>query len=96
MFVLGNFFWALAIVLRILIYFEMFAVIVSALMSWFPFYHPIRHFFDAMAYPILAPLRRWIPPVYNFDFTPMVAVLILIFLDAFLVKTLMDLAVRLR
>ena len=96
MFVIANFVWAIAIVLRILIYFEMFAVIISAILSWFPFYSPIKHFFDAMAYPILAPIRRMIPPVYMFDFSPLIAILILVFLDAFLVRTLMDLAVRLR
>ncbi len=96
MFVIGNFIRAMAIVLRIFIYFEMIAVIGSAILSWLPFYHPIKHFFDAMAYPILRPLRRYIPPVGMFDFTPLVAILILTFLDAFLVQTLFDLAVRLR
>ncbi len=96
MFVIGNFLWAIAVVLRILIYFEMFAVIISAVLSWFPFYSPVKHIFDAMAYPILAPLRKLVPPVYTFDFSPLIAILILIFLDSFLVRTLMDLAVRLR
>ncbi len=97
-FVVGNLLRAIAIVLRIFIYTEMVAIIISALLSWVsPFvYNPIRYFFASLADIIERPLRRFIPPLGPIDITPFIAILILIFLDSFLVQTLFDLAVRLR
>lgn len=48
-------------------------IILSYLMS--PF-HPIRKFIDDLVEPLLAPLRRVVPPVGMFDFTPMVLIII--------------------
>jgi YggT family protein len=48
-------------------------IILSYLMS--PF-HPIRKFIDDLVEPMLAPLRRVVPPVGMFDFTPMVLIII--------------------
>ena len=98
MFVLGNFIRAVAVVLRIFIYFEEIAIIISALLSWFspPYYNPVRAFFDSAAEIVLRPIRRFIPPLGFVDVSPLVAILILVFLDNFLVQTLFDLAVRLR
>jgi YggT family protein len=48
-------------------------IILSYLMS--PF-HPVRKFIDDLVEPMLAPLRRVVPPVGMFDFTPMVLIII--------------------
>jgi YggT family protein len=55
------------------------AFIARALLSWFriSYYHPVARFLIRITEPLLAPLRRYIPPVGGLDFTPMVALLIL-------------------
>ncbi len=98
MFVISNFLYAVARVLQIFIYFEITAVVLSALLSWItPYqYYPLRNFVDSLASIVTRPLRRFIPPIGPVDITPMIAILILSFLDFFLVRTLLDLAVILR
>lgn len=98
MFVLSNLLYAIAKVLQIFIYIELFAVILSALLSWLtPFrYSMFRQFVDSVAGIILRPFRKLLPPIGPVDISPMIAVLVLVFLDNFVVRTLFDLAVRLR
>lgn len=98
MFVISNFLVAVAKVLRVFIYFEMVCVIVSAILSWITPYHyyPLRQFVDGVSSIVLRPLRKIIPPIGPVDITPMIAILILTFLDVFLVNTLLDLAVVIR
>ncbi|WP_448535140.1 YggT family protein [Pseudothermotoga sp.] len=98
MFVISNLLYAIAIVLQLFIYVEIFAVILSALLSWItPFrYSTFRQFIDAVANIVLRPFRKFIPPIGPVDITPMIAIFVLVFLDNFVVRTLFDLAVRLR
>jgi YggT family protein len=55
------------------------AFIARALLPWFriDYYHPAMQFLIRITEPVLAPLRRYIPPMGGLDFTPMVALLIL-------------------
>jgi YggT family protein len=98
MFVISNLLYAIAIVLQLFIYVEIFAVILSALLSWItPFrYSTFRQFIDAVANIVLRPFRKLIPPIGPVDITPMIAIFVLVFLENFVVRTLFDLAVRLR
>jgi YggT family protein len=56
-----------------------FAFIARAFLSWFrvSYYNPVARFLIQITEPLLAPLRRYIPPMGGLDFTPMVALLIL-------------------
>ncbi len=56
-----------------------FAIIARALISWLPVdpYHPIVQFLYQITDPILAPLRRVIPPLGMMDITPIVALILL-------------------
>ncbi len=62
------------IIFRILI----FAVIIQAILSFFmsPF-HPIRRNLDQFIDPLLSPIRRFIPPIMNMDFSPLILVIVL-------------------
>ena len=62
------------------------AFIARALLPWFriSYYHPAMQFLIRVTEPVLAPLRRYIPPVGGVDFTPMVALLILWFVKQLL------------
>lgn len=53
-------------------------VLVQALLSWINPYTPIAPVLDAMTRPFLRPLRRWVPPIANFDLTPAILILIVL------------------
>ncbi len=92
MFVLGNFLFALSRVLQMVIYAYIFVLIINSILSFVSssYYSPIRQFFSALANLTLNPLRRVIRPIGGIDLSPFVAVLILIFIDSFLVQSLAD------
>ena len=52
-------------------------VIVQVLLSYFisPF-HPLRSAIDNLVNPMLAPIRRYLPPVGMFDFSPLVLIIL--------------------
>ncbi len=56
-----------------------FAIVARALLSWFNVnpYHPLVAFLDRVTEPILAPLRRIIPPIGMMDISPLVALILL-------------------
>ncbi len=66
-----------------------FAVIAHVILSYFlsP-YHPIRQFVDRIVSPLLDPIRRVLPPVGMFDFSPLVLLLILQFATNFIIGLL--------
>lgn len=64
-------------VARLAIYLAMLVVLVSALLSWVNPYAPLAPFFDQLSRPLLAPLRRVIPPLGGVDLSPLVLLLAL-------------------
>ena len=95
MFVLGNFLEALARVLGYLIEILKWLIIIRALLSWVnpdP-YNPIVQFIERTTEPILAPLRRLVPAHrLGIDISPILAFLILYFLQIFLIQSLIQIA----
>ncbi|MBM4257853.1 MAG: YggT family protein [Deltaproteobacteria bacterium] len=95
MFILGNFLFGLAQVLGMLIRAYMWIVIIRALISWVspdP-YNPIVRFLQSATDPVLYRIRRLIPASFGgIDFSPLLLIAGLIFLEAFLVQTLLDLS----
>ena len=99
MFVLSNFFQALAMVIGYVLEILTWLIIIRALLSWVspdP-YNPIVQFIERSTEWILAPLRQWIPSYkIGIDISPILALLLLYFLKIFLVQTLAGLALRFR
>ncbi len=99
MFVLGNFFQALAVVTSYFLEAMTWLVIIRALLSWVnpdP-YNPIVQFIERATEPLLAPFRTLIPAHrIGIDISPILVIFLLYFLKIFLVQTLFGLAVRLR
>jgi YggT family protein len=97
MFALGNFIAALARVLDIALTIYMWIIIIRALISWVspnP-YNPIVQFLYRVTEPALQPVRRILPlQGLGVDFSPVIVILIIIFLQHFLVPTLFQLAYR--
>jgi YggT family protein len=98
MFVLGNFFAALAHILDTVITIFWWLIIVRALLSWVnpdP-YNAIVIFLYKVTEPILAPFRRLIPSLgIGLDLSPLIALLFLTFAKIFIVQSLMGIAARL-
>ncbi len=99
MFVLGNFFQAVAVVLGYLFEFYFWLIVIRALLSWVspdP-YNAIVQFIERATEPVLAPMRRLVPTHrIGIDLSPLLAILLLHFLKIFVIQTLMGLAVRLQ
>ena len=95
MFVISNFLVAIAKILNIALSLYMWIVIGRAIISWVspdP-YNPIVKFLNAVTEPVLYPIRRKIPiNLGGIDFSPILVILAIIFLQSFLVKSLMQLA----
>jgi YggT family protein len=51
-------------------------------------YHPVRQSLDMVVQPLLAPIRRILPPTGPLDFSPLVLIIIIQLLDSILVSLL--------
>jgi YggT family protein len=99
MFVLTNFLVAVAQVLYYVLEIYKWIIIARAVISWVnpdP-YNPIVRFLYSVTEPVLYRLRRALP-LYGggIDFSPIIVFVIIIFLQYFVVQSLMDLAQTLR
>lgn len=67
-----------------------FAVLIRALISWFPIGQdsPIVRILDDVTEPILAPLRKVVPRLGMMDITPIVAMIALQILESMLLQGL--------
>ena len=99
MFVFRNLLIAVATVLDYVLVFFMFITIARAVLSWVspdP-YNPIVRFIHNVTEPVLYQIRKRVPMMYGgIDFSPIIVILIIIFLRIFLVDSLQGLAESLR
>ncbi|NMC85370.1 MAG: YggT family protein [Anaerolineaceae bacterium] len=64
-------------------------IIVDAIISFFMSpYHPFRQFLDRIVNPLLEPIRRVVPPLMNMDFSPVILLLLLQFVEYLLLRML--------
>ena len=97
MFIFGNFLNSVAQLLDIILKLATWLVIFRALISWVnpdPF-NPIVQFLHRVTEPILEPIRRFVP-ARGVDFSPLIAVILIVFVRSFVIQSLLDLAWRLR
>ena len=98
MFVLSNFVLALGRLLEIAINAYIWIIIARAILSWVnpdP-YNPIVRFLYRATEPLLRPIRHRLPMAMGLDLSPIVLILVLYFIDWFLVSSVRDLALSLR
>jgi len=98
MFVLGNFIIALTRIIEIVLTLYMWIIIFRAVISWVnpdP-YNKIVILLYRATEPVLRPVRR-ILPLRNvgIDLAPLIVILVIVFLQYFLVESVMQLARRL-
>ena len=91
MFVIGNLLKAIAVVLHYVLHFYMWIVIARAVLSWVnpdP-YNPIVRFIHNVTEPVLYRIRTKLPLDFGgIDFSPIIVILGIIFLQNFVVSSL--------
>lgn len=97
MFVVGNFLSAIAKIIDIGLTLYMWIIIGRAIISWVspdP-YNPIVRFLASVTEPVLSPIRRRLPiGMGGIDFSPILVILAIVFVQSFLVQSLLQLAAR--
>jgi YggT family protein len=97
MFVVNNFMSAIAQLLDFLLTAYMWIIIGRAVISWVNAdpYNPIVRFLYDATEPVLSRIRQWLPISFGgIDFSPMILILAIMFLQSFFVATLRQLAMR--
>ena len=93
----SNFLTAIAKVLDVVLVMFMWIVIARAILSWVspdP-YNPIVRFIHNITEPVLHQIRKRVPINFGgIDFSPILVLLAIIFLQQFVVQSLYDLALR--
>ena len=93
----SNFLTAIAKVLDVVLSIFMWIVIARAILSWVspdP-YNPIVRFIHNITEPVLYQIRKRVPINFGgIDFSPIIVLLAIIFLQQFVVQSLYDLALR--
>lgn len=98
MFILGNFIIALANILDIVLTVYTFVIIIAAIISWVnpdP-YNPVVRFLYAVTEPLLRPIRRVLPFRLPIDISPVILLLLIYFIQKFLITSLIELGYRLK
>jgi len=95
MFVIQYFLFALAKVVNLALWVYMWIIIIRALISWVnpdP-YNPIVRFLCRVTEPVLRPIRDRLPTwQMGLDLSPLIVILIIYFLQQFLVSILYEIA----
>ena len=99
MFLVANLVESLAIISSYVLEFYMWVLIIRAAITWVspdPF-NPIVQFLERVTDPVLYPIRRLMGSYWmGVDLSPMVAILCIVFLKTFLVRSLFEWANQLR
>jgi YggT family protein len=99
MFLFANLLLAIANILNIVLTIYMWVVIISAVISWVnpdP-YNPIVRFLRAVTEPVYRPIRKIIGyRLGPIDISPMIVILAIIFVQKFLISSLIELAYKLK
>lgn len=96
MFVAQNFLMALANLINFVLTAYMWIIIGRAIISWVNAdpYNPIVRFLYEATEPLLGRIRRVLPiSLGGIDFSPLILIMVIMFLQSFLVPTLKQLAV---
>jgi len=97
MFVVSNFLMAIARILEIGLSLYMYIIIARAVISWVnpdP-YNPIVRFLNSITEPVLFRIRKRLPLFFGgMDFSPIIVILAIVFIQSFVVQSLAQMATR--
>lgn len=99
MFIFGNLILALANILDVILDIYKWVIIIAAVISWVnpdP-YNPIVRFLHAVTEPALRPIRNLIGyRLGPIDISPIIVILIIIFIQKFLISSLIEMAYKIK
>ncbi len=99
MFIFGNLILAIASVMDIILGVYKWIIIIAAIISWVnpdP-YNPIVRFLYSVTEPVLRPIRRLIGyRLGPIDFSPLLAIVAIIFIQRFLITSLTEIGYKLK
>ena len=83
----------LVTLINVLAQFLVLLIIVKIILSYFmdP-YHPVRQTIDNLVEPLLAPIRRVVPLIGMFDFSPLILIILVQILSTALIRFLIALS----
>jgi YggT family protein len=97
MFIVSNFLIAIAKIIDIGLSLYMWLIIIRAIISWVnpdP-YNTLVRFLHSATEPILYPIRKRLPQFFGgFDFSPVLVIMAIFFIQTFFVQSLLQIAVR--
>lgn len=92
MILIANLLISAAKILHIILMIYTWVILIRAVLSWIqiPSLYQITVIFYYLTEPVLRPLRRFVPPykLGGIDISPILAILAIIFIDSFLVKSI--------
>lgn len=95
----ANFLAAVARILHLVLTLYIWILLFRVILSWVhvPSLYQVKVILYRLTEPVLSPIRRFVPP-YRFgglDISPIIAFLIIMFVDTFIVKSLAQVAITL-
>ncbi len=95
----ANFFYALARILNFVVSAYTIVIVFRVILSWIqiPSLRPVAVIVYKLTEPLLKPIRKYVPPhkMGGLDISPMILLIILMFINSFVIRTLMQYATRL-
>jgi len=92
MILFANFLGAFAYIIHIILRIYMWIVIIRAILSWvnIPSLYQVSVMLYHLTEPVMRPFRRIIPPhkMGGIDITPIIVILLILFVDSFLVQSI--------
>jgi len=96
----ANFLSAFASFIHVILTIYVWIIIIRSVLSWIkiPGLYQVAVIIYYLTEPVLRPFRRFIPPykLGGIDITPIIVILLILFVDRFLVESLSDYAQQLR
>jgi len=96
----ANFLGAFARIIHVILTIYVWIIIIRSILSWIktPGLYQVAVILYHLTEPVLRPFRRFIPPykLGGLDITPIIVILLILFVDRFLVESLSDYAQQLR
>lgn len=93
MILLANFLQAAATIVHYVLRIYIFVILIRVILSWvrIPSLYQVTVILYYLTEPILKPIRKYVPPyrLGGLDISPMIVILLLIFIDNFLVRSLL-------
>jgi len=91
MILFANFLIAIAGIIHVVLNIYIYIIIIRAILTWVrvPSLYPVAVFLYKLTEPVMRPFRRLVPPnkVGGIDITPIIVILVILFVDSFLVES---------